>query len=65
MKAAAKEKRQKMVEEEREKKKEAKLQETLAKRAELEEKKMDRVYKKLEEKVCVCVCVCVSLSVGV
>lgn len=51
MKAAAKERRQKMVEEERERKKEAKALEAVAKKAELEEKRMDRVYKKLEEKV--------------
>lgn len=51
MKAAAKERRQRMVEEERERKKEAKALEAVAKKAELEEKRMDRVYKKLEEKV--------------
>ncbi|CAM9700023.1 unnamed protein product, partial [Scytosiphon promiscuus] len=51
MKAAAKEQRQKKVEEERERKKEAKAQEAVARKADLEEKKVERIYKKLEEKV--------------
>ena len=51
MKVAAKERRQRMIEEERERKKEAKVLEAVAKKAELEEKKIERVYKKLEEKV--------------
>ena len=40
-----------MIEEERERKKEAKVLEAVAKKAELEEKKIERVYKKLEDKV--------------
>ena len=51
MKVAAKERRQRMIEEERERKKEAKVLEAVAKKAELEEKKIERVYKKLEDKV--------------
>lgn len=50
-KALAKERRQAQIEAEREKKKQAKAMEAVAKKAELEERRMDRVYKKLEEKV--------------